>query len=296
MTRKRKLRLGVLLLTLGLCSGGVLWMYGGCATPPLDGHLRNTEARSQKLMSLAAAEAAKIEDVDRRLTRQLNLADMQISRGWKDDARRTLAASRATLSSPDAAKLNDHARLSGWVSVSELCRAVDDKAGAATACDGAVAELEKLPSEAARCEYVMGVSNELQYIRGKEAAAKMLEKAGPWTRAIDHLEKSRAAVIAFATALFNLDEYERGQAMLGHVADAGWRSEKLQALAMQPVDSRISAYAARKSSAESTVAVDAAGEPQMVPGSTGYYGKNLQYRNVYQNQLRANTGSDTGSK
>lgn len=308
---KRTKRLGVLLITFSLAAGGAVWMYGGCTTPPIDPHLRVTEERSRNLMAMAASEAADIPDIDQRLTRQLNLADMQINRSWKDDAKNTLAACRDTLKSADASKLKEHARMSGWVSVSELCRGVGDKDGAAIACDGAVAELHNLADPAVRCQYVMGVSNELQYIKGKDFAAKTLEEAGPWTKSIDNVDLRRRAVISFATALFNLDEFGGGQKMLKNEGDASWRSDMLAQLAMQAPPP--SAFAQRKSAAReapvySATAEDvdariagAAAAPKPVtqldssrqadlPGGQNYFGKDLQYRSVFQNQKSSNTG------
>jgi hypothetical protein len=277
-------------------------MYGGCTGPdPLDGRLRSTEARSQQLMAMAAAEAADIPDVDQRLTRQLNLADKQIARGWSGDAKSTLAACRRTLGSPESANLNEHARLSGWVSASELSRSIEDKDGAASACESAVADLEKLPDPATRCQYVMGVSNELMFIKGKDEAGKMLAKSGPWTKNIDDVKLRRQAVVSFATALFNLDEYPAGQAMLKNEGDASWRSDMLATLAMQvqPRASSMPMAAARTSNAKAEsvsqmapqLAVDEDSRQQMTePGGTNYFGKNLRYRDVYQNQLRSQTG------
>jgi hypothetical protein len=307
---KRSKRLGVLLITFSLAAGGAVWMYGGCTTPPIDPHLRVTEERSRNLMAMAAAEAADIPDIDQRLTRQLNLADLQINRAWKDDAKNTLSACRDTLKSPDASKLKEHARMSGWVSVSELCRGVGDKDGAAIACDGAVAELHNLADPAVRCQYVMGVSNELQYIKGKPAAAQTLEEAGPWTKSIDNVDLRRRAVISFATALFNLDEFSRGQAMLKNEGDASWRSDMLAQLAMQapppsayaqrPADKREAASmsavraemaptAAPRTNAPQAAVLDESRQADL-PGGQNYFGKDLQYRSVFQNQKVSNTG------
>src|SRR5690606_228422 len=119
--------------------------------------------------------------VDARLTRQLNLAERQIRKQWLDEARATLAAARRTLASDDAGKLNTHARISGWVAVSELSREVADKQGAVSAIDAAVKEIDAIDDPAKRCDYVMGVANELQYLKGRDAAVRMLTDAAPWT-------------------------------------------------------------------------------------------------------------------
>ncbi len=284
MTRARKIRLGSLITVLAALGSWALFMYGGCAGPdPVTGLIRRTEARSQQLLAMAVDEAAQIDDVDVRLTRQLNLAEQQILRGWKADARNTLGDCRSTLSSADAALLSDHARLSGWVSASELARQIKDVDGAALACDGAVAAVNKIADPTVRCQYVMGVSNELQFIKGPGSAASMLSQAGPWTSSIADEQSRRHAVICFATALFNLDEYPSGQSMLRNEGDAAWRSRMLSQLAMVTT-------AGRRDGAASTVAAqyDRASE-DVVATPSAFYGKNLEYRNVFQQQGKSKT-------
>jgi hypothetical protein len=273
----------VLLLIAGLTCVS-LFMHG-CSTPgTLTGNLNPTPDRSRRLMALAAEEAAAIPDVDARLTRQLNLADLQIQRGWQDDARVTLAAARATLASADAAKLNDHARISGWISVSELSRTVDDTVGATKACEGAIAAMNAIADPAVRCDYVMGISNELQYLKGPEAAARMLAAAGPWTKSIDDVARRRQAVVSFAAALFNLDDYAAGQKLLRNEDDPAWRSDTLTRFASLPVqrDSLKAAPGFREPQATSPAA-DESFNP------TPYYGKTLRFRDVFQNQQRSQT-------
>jgi hypothetical protein len=270
MNMQRQLRLATVLGTVSLA----LVLLGCAGTPPLRGTLDpNNPQRSQRLTALAAEEAALIPDVDARLTRLLNLADTQIQRGWNEDAKTTLAAARTTLASPDAMKLNQHARISGWVSVSELCRAVRDMAGAGSACEGAIAAVLGIADPARRCQYVMGVANELQYLRGKPAAVDFLTRAGPWTRSIDDVPARRQATSSFAAALFNLDDFQAGQNMLKQDDDPVWRADTLARFAS------ISEGGGGRGASQI-----AAEFPQ--------FGRDLRYRQVFQGQVKSQTVKD----
>ena len=258
-----------------------LFFLDGCGgPPPVSPHLQQSESRSQKLMALAANEAGKIAEPDQRLTRQLNLADLQSSRGWTADARVTLSAASKTLASPDAAKLNDHARISGWVSISELSRRIDDMPSASTATEAALREMERIEDPSKRCQYVMGLANELQYIKGKPAAAALLAKAGPWTKSIDSVPQRRQALVAFSTALFNLDDFAAGQTMLSHETDAAWRSDVLASMAQfaMPAEGSIQFAAKQELSAP------AATQP--------FYGRSLNFDQVFKNQKSSQTSKD----
>ena len=224
-------------------------------------------------MALAADEAALISDVDTRLTRLLNLADTQIQRGWSEDAKVTLAAAYKTLASADAMKLNQHARISGWVSISELSRGVKDMAGAASACEGAIAAVLGIEDPARRCQYVMGVSNELQYLKGKPAAVEFLTKAGAWTRSIDDVPARRQATASFAAALFNLDDFQAGQSMLKQDDDPTWRSDTLAKFA---------------SISEGGGRLEAKAGSAEMPR----FGRDLHYKQVFQGQVNSQTTKD----
>lgn len=267
---------------IALCLAAIC--LAGCGPTPINGVLNPSPLRSQKLMAMAVDEAAGIPDPDVRLTRQLNLADMQLQRGWTADARGTLAAARQTLRSDDAAKLNEHARLSGWVSISELSRQAGDRPLANDACDSAVKELKAIHEEGHRCQYVLGIANELQYLKGKPAAARLLSEAGPWLPKLDNLVERRQATVAFAAALFNFDDYDAGQQLLKTDKDAAWRSEQLQRLASIQPQRRESGSVFMGAAAEK-VAPDA-------PSSQFDYGKNLGYRQVFQNQQKSQTSKD----
>lgn len=279
-------------LVLALVGGVTLVLTasspGGCgAKTDLSGDLRNSPERSRRLTHLASMEAATIGDVDARLTRLLNLAELQIHRDWRDDARQTLALARKTLGDKDlSVALNEHARISGWVSCSELSRAADDPGAAMVACDGAVTALRALEDPALRCEYVMGVGNELSHLKGKRVASALLVEAGPWTREIDDLARRRQAVVAFASALFNLDEFDAGQTLLRNEDDPVWRSDMLLALASTQHER--SGYRLSDASAPSAAR---AASPQVSsePDAVGFFGRDVSYSNVFQNQKNSRT-------
>jgi hypothetical protein len=279
---RRPYKITASLLVLFALATGAWMMFGpaACQTSPprLVGTLMPAPHRSQRLVALASKEATSIKDVDARLTRQLNLAHLQIERGWADDARVSLAATSATLPSKDADGLKSHARISGWISISELSRRIKDTATATAACDGAIAAMNAIEVPGRRCEYVMGIANELQYLRGLPAAADLVAKAGPWTKSIDDLPQRRQAVMSFACALFNLDSFDAGLAMLQNEGDAAWRSDTLKQLALLPGPaSESSTMAARESKTQ-----------QPAP----YYGRQLNYDQIFRGQEKSATKGD----
>jgi hypothetical protein len=269
-------------------------LISGCGgPPPVSGDMQANEGRSRKLMALAAQEAGHIPNADMRLTRQLNLADMQIDRGWHENARDTLAAARHTLGAPEAANLNEQTRLSGWVSISQLSRRIHETADAAVATDAALVELERIEDPARRCQYVMGLANELQYIKGKPAAAALLAKAGPWTKSIDNLSWKRQALTAFATALFNLDDFDAGQKMVEEETDAAWRSDVLATMAQAAQEQTQTAGVAESRSAFVAAAAPPASlTPSPTSNNQPFFGKSLNYDDVFKNQKNAQTTKD----
>jgi hypothetical protein len=284
--------IGVVILILGATIGGVALHRWYTRVPRLTGTVQASVERSRRLMGLAAQEAALIKDVDARLTRLLNLAEVQINRNWKEDARATLGSASTTLGGPDAKQLNDHAHLSGWVSVSELSRAADDNPAAVLACEAAVKSMENLEDPAKRCQYVMGVANELQYLKGKPAAAALLDKSGPWTAAIDNVTERRRAIVSFAGALFNLDDYAAGQRMLQKEDDATWRSEVLTTLANTAGEGNYIPSAANLRLISSPSADVRAQETMEVSPTQPYFGRQLGYKQVFQNNLKSATVVD----
>lgn len=288
MTRRRKLL--VSLACIAVFGGGVagLLTHGGCSTDrPVSPDLRATDERSRRLVALAAEEAAAVADPDARLTRQLNLADSQIASGWERDARGTLAAARATLAAPEAAQLATHPRISGWVSIAELARLAGDDAGGAAAVEQALVAFDAIEDGAERCDYVMGIANELHHARGELAAATLLERAGPWTRDIDDITERRRAVTAFACALFNLDRYGAGQRVLQHEDDAAWRSDTLLALATP--SAMLPGMTAGAPLAHFQQTNGTAGEAELRVADKPSYGKQLNYDAVFRGRQKSQT-------
>src|SRR5580704_2089615 len=86
-----------------------------------------TADRREQLLIMASEEVTMITNAKEKLTRQLNIADLQISMDHKADAAKTLTAARDGLTAASSADMDDLSRMSGWVSISELARAADDK-------------------------------------------------------------------------------------------------------------------------------------------------------------------------
>lgn len=300
LRRRWKIVLGVVLL--GSVGGAAVWWITR-EIPPISATIERDATRSRTLLAMAGRQTAKILDVDVRLTRLLNLADQEIGRGYKPEAREALSFAGQTLMSKDAASLDEQARISGWVSVSELSREAGDKSAASSACDGAVAALRGIEDPARRCEYVVGVCNELQYLKGKSFAASLLDEAGAWTRSIDNVRRRREAVTGFASALFNLDDYAAGERMIGREQDAAWGADTLTQLAnmAQPASGgTVFAVSAPRMGIEGGLAgsipAAAATPPVQSQGTMGAgadyratFGKEVSYRYVFQNQSRPQT-------
>lgn len=203
---------------------------GGCAHhAPIDPNVTRDPARQYQLMVLAAQEAKNIADPQLRLTRQLNLANMQIHRGRGADAGRTLTDAANTLTK-DGEKLTNHQRLSGWVSVSELARRAGHRVQAEAACKAAVEAVNNLDNVPERCQYVMGIARELHALYGPPNAVELLTQAGPWAKRIDNVGERRQALTGFAAALFNLDAFTQGQSVLQQDDDPIWRTDTLTAM------------------------------------------------------------------
>lgn len=186
--------------------------------------------QGRQLMSLAAREASRIDDPDRRITRQLNLADIQRERFGATDAIVTLSEARQTLQET-ADQLKPHVLLSGWVSISQISRRANNPAMAKLACTEAVERLHSLPGGALRCRYVFGVANEVKHLLSGEETTTLLERAGGWAAEIGDTAERRQALQAFAVALFNLGHYDQGVTVLRNDPDAVWRSDALAMLA-----------------------------------------------------------------
>lgn len=205
-------------------------MLAGCNS---SGGFRSPD-RAERLMALAAGEAGAVPSAKERLSRQLNIAHMQTREGNLYDARDTLAKAQSTLKDPSG-DLDEHTRIAGWVSVSELSRAARDPATARQACKEADHLLHAMTPADKRCQYVRGLAEELEHLDGKAPATALLREAGAWTVEISPVSERRAALQAFASDLFMYDDYDGGLAMLKRDSDAAWRSDTLAALAQQAI-------------------------------------------------------------
>jgi hypothetical protein len=133
----------------------------------------------------------------------------------------------------------------------------------------------------------MGIANELQYVKGPAAAANLLASAGPWTKSIDSIPGRRHALIAFATGLFKLDDFDAGQKMLQQETDAAWRSD---VLAMMASSTSVFTQAPTTSVPGS---IGAAYEAQKAPSQqSDFYGKSLNYEKVFKDQKQSQTSKD----
>lgn len=290
------------------CSpSGISLITTGCNKQNVSTRVNSTADRNRKLSVLAASEATRIADADSRLTRQLNIADQVIVRFGQDDAHAVLSEATKTLHEV-APKLGSHARISGWVSVSQLARKAMGMANAELgtmaklASTEAQRELEALPDVGERCQYVLGVAEEMSQFAGEGAAIDLLNKGGEWAKGIANDSERRSARLAFAVALFNLNAYEGGVATLRGEEDATWSSDTMLALASMGPDR--GDY--REPSGPvwlpsvSSKAAPAAAEPSGVEGantvggrstgnSTFSYGRALGYDKVFRGATNSRT-------
>ena len=220
-----------MLKNLCRCGLAVLALLSsGCTPKRLTDPVHHSARRSRQLMVLAAVEARHIPDADVRLTRQLNIANEVLAQYGKDGAVEVLHEATETLNGVGK-QLTGHALLAGWVSVAQLARRASAGQLATDASDRAVRELERLPDPAERCDYVMGVAEEVSHAVGAPAAVALLMKSGTWAASILQPETRRSARLAFASALFNLEDYEAGAAVLRQENDPLWSSEAMMRLA-----------------------------------------------------------------
>ncbi|MBL8949265.1 MAG: hypothetical protein JNK82_00715 [Myxococcaceae bacterium] len=248
--------------------------------------VQHSTRRSRQLMVLAAQEARHIPDADTRLTRQLNIANQILVSYGTDGVSDALRQATDTLNT-SGPQLTGHAVLAGWVSVAQLSRAAKDQTLATQAATRAVTELERMPDPAERCDYVMGVAEEMAHTLGPDSAIAILEKSGNWASSIVADSTRRSARLAFASALFNLEDYEGGAAMLRKEGDALWSSDAMVALAapttffaaahrgQQPVGVQFAAEAP----VEAQMARDAYAPP---PAPSQAYGKSLSFDSVFE--------------
>jgi hypothetical protein len=137
----------------------------------------------------------------------------------------------------------------------------------------------------------MGIANELQYLQGQDAAAALLTEAGAWAKEIDSQSERRRALVAFASALFNLDQFEAGQAVLRNDDDPLWRSDLLAQMSVStaPLARGRDAY-----KAQGQRAIGPASEADFQEGgeSASTYGRPLNYEEIFRNQRKSQTVKD----
>lgn len=182
-----------------------------------------------RLLLLAGEEAALVPSHGERLTRLLNVAHRQLQRGHADDARVALRQARSTLQ--ESPSLEEHARLSAWVSLSELSRRARDSQAAREASAEATRFLRALQPVARRTEYVRGLALELRYLDGEAPAVSLLREGASWAAAIDDPQTRRRAYTSIAWDLFLCEDFDGGRDVLRRDTDAAWRSDTLTTLA-----------------------------------------------------------------
>lgn len=234
--RGRTSRTGRWLCVLGLC-------LAGCEPAVVSPRPSFRDpGRAAMLMRLAAQEAVNIRVAKDRLSRQLNIANLQNQQGHSGDARATLALARQTLSTAADDALDAHARISGWVSISELSRAAGDRPSAESACDEGLKFLRVLKPAGERCQYVCGLAEEFRILKGKDEAAKVLREAGPWAETIAEESARRQAIKAIAGDLFLCDDYDGGKEVVQKEKDPLWRTDTLVQLAMSATPRKAAAW------------------------------------------------------
>jgi hypothetical protein len=302
-----KLRRNIGIAALVLIAAGAGAVYWHWSRP------RPVEVtRSAKLLTMAAEEAGSIDVLDDRLTRQLNIADLQIQCGQKSEAIKTLALAVSTLRvrekesastapSTEAAggerelpqPFDEFRRIAGWTSVAELAHTAGDSKMANAAYIDAVEALNSVQPEIKRAEYVMSLSEICNTLRGQSEATQLLVKGGQWAQKIDNRTVRRYALATFARQLTNYDDLEDARTVMRNEADARWRSDMFAALARQNITyesdkARETNYAvaaaspmmSRREAGDETKA----GKTSADAGSTDKFNQNLHYAYNYRNE------------
>jgi hypothetical protein len=304
MKLRRKIGIVALVLVLG-GAGATYWALH---------HPKPVEVtRSAKLLTMAAEEAGAIDSLDDRLTRQLNIADLQIQCGQKSEAIKTLTLAVSTLQvrekSPAGTEsaadgpaksgrgeetkqnFDEFRRIAGWTSVAELAHAAGDLKMANAAYIDAVEALNSVQPEIKRAEYVMSLSEICYTLRGQNEATQLLVKGGQWAQKITNQTVRRYALATFARQLTNYDDLEDARIVMRNEADARWRSDMFAALARQNITIEQqknvnSEYFA--AAAPAMKSVDRARETKASggwadEGVTQDFNKNLHYAQNYRN-------------
>ncbi|HUT59703.1 MAG TPA: hypothetical protein VNA25_17795 [Phycisphaerae bacterium] len=220
--------------TIGVSMMAAAAMLAGCEP----GAGFQSGDRAAILMRLAEEEADRISSPKDRLTRQLNIANLQIGERRHADGRATLARARATLESAGKDELTDHERISGWVSISELSRHAGDYPSARSACQEGLGFLRTIQPVADRVQYLRGLAEELRKCIGKAASAKVLREGGQWVKTVEERVRRRAAFTMVAHDLFLCDDYDGGRDVLRLEDDTTWRTDTLIQLAGNAIPSK----------------------------------------------------------
>jgi hypothetical protein len=248
-------------------------------------------SRSGRLLTIAGEEAAFITDLPDRLTRQLNIADLQIQAGQKSEALKTLARAAETLQVPEAAtqpegaprkpKLDDFARIAGWTSVAELSHIAGDDKSATDAYMNAVEALSSVKPEVTRAQYVLSLSQVARQLRGAAEAGQLLVKGGEWAARIPDQRTRRFALTTFASALVNDDSLEQARTVMRNELDPAWRADTFAALARSvPLDAVDETRATAKAAMAEVQAA-----PQTSPGIPfGGFNKDVRYNARYRQE------------
>jgi hypothetical protein len=191
--------------------------------------------RAAVLMRLAGQEADQITTPRERLTRLLNLAELQIGQGDSAGARATLSRAGATVRACSADDLDVHLHVSAWVSISELSRRAGDPGAARSACQEGLTFLRTVLPPAERVPYVKGLAAEFLACSGKAASASVLREGAQWAADIKDLSQRRSTLTILAHDLFLDDDYDGGRDALRRDPDVNWRTDTLIQLAKDAI-------------------------------------------------------------
>lgn len=211
-------------LLLGFLTVAAAMSMAACGTTP---------SRAGRLLTIAGEEANLIDSLNDRLTRQLNIADLQIQANQKGEAIKTLTLATATLRAEekdDKLAMDDFRKIAGWTSVAELNKRAGDDKAALDAYLNAVEALNSVKPVATRAEYVLSLSQICFEIRGKQEAIALLVKGGEWAREITNVGVRRYALWTFAESLVSYDDLDSARAVMRNEPDARWRSDALLAM------------------------------------------------------------------
>jgi hypothetical protein len=202
-----------------------------------------TPSRAGRLLTIAGEEANLIDSLSDRLTRQLNIADLQIQANQKGEAIKTLALATATLRAEEKdtkLAMDDFRKIAGWTSVAELNKRAGEDKGALGAYLNAVEALNSVKPVATRAQYVLSLSQICNEIRGKQEAIALLVKGGEWAREITHVGTRRYAIFTFSESLVGYDDLEAARTTMRNEPDPRWRSDALMAMGRNEIYTGVS--------------------------------------------------------